>query len=788
MKRHPLLTNYLCFNLKERVRVMKIAFFFLFVCVLPLIAVNSSAQNAMIQLPSLNLTMGELIYAIEDQTDYLVVYSNTEVDINRPVQVKEVRNKVSGHLAEALEKEDLSFEFENNYIILSRNAVKLKQTALPQAGKIRVTGKIHDLTGEAIIGANVVEKGTLNGTVTDLDGSYTLEVSSGAVLQITFIGYLTQEIPVSGKSVIDIILEEDTKTLDEVVVVGYGTQKKGEIASAITSVKSENFVKVPSPDAAQLIRGQVAGLAIVHKDADPNSQSQIILRGVTTLKANASPLILIDGIPGDLNTVSPDDIEQIDVLKDGSAAAIYGTRGTNGVIIITTRNAKGDLPTTVDVNAYIATQKITRRLNFMSADQYRELVKQGKPGAQDNGATTNWLDEIMQTPFTQVYNVSLRGGTKTTNYTASFEYRGLKGLIKRTNNEMIYPRMEVTHRMFNNKLRLNASLSGYRRSAFSGSDGGYYNSHVYRNALTYNPTDPIRDADGKWMETPSKTDYMNPLALLYEVEGQNQSTNLRMFASAVLNPIEGLDIKYLASSNSFNEVRGYYETHDHISTVKDDKNGFASRGTTRTVEDLSELTAQYNRSIQDHTFTVLAGYSWLRRNYQNYWQQNFDFPSDDYTYNSMQSGQALKEGRTSQESYQSENKLIGYFGRFNYSYKGKYMLAASVRHEGSTKFGENHKWGTFPSFSGAWNIKGEGFMEEIAWLSGLKVRAGYGVTGTEPTDPYMPLNRLQFDQYVYYNGEWIKSIRPETNANPDLKWEKRKRPISGLISDSLMTD
>lgn len=767
---------------------MKIAFFFLFVCVLPLIAVNSSAQNAMIQLPSLNLTMGELIYAIEDQTDYLVVYSNTEVDINRPVQVKEVRNKVSGHLAEALEKEDLSFEFENNYIILSRNAVKLKQTALPQAGKIRVTGKIHDLTGEAIIGANVVEKGTLNGTVTDLDGSYTLEVSSGAVLQITFIGYLTQEIPVSGKSVIDIILEEDTKTLDEVVVVGYGTQKKGEIASAITSVKSENFVKVPSPDAAQLIRGQVAGLAIVHKDADPNSQSQIILRGVTTLKANASPLILIDGIPGDLNTVSPDDIEQIDVLKDGSAAAIYGTRGTNGVIIITTRNAKGDLPTTVDVNAYIATQKITRRLNFMSADQYRELVKQGKPGAQDNGATTNWLDEIMQTPFTQVYNVSLRGGTKTTNYTASFEYRGLKGLIKRTNNEMIYPRMEVTHRMFNNKLRLNASLSGYRRSAFSGSDGGYYNSHVYRNALTYNPTDPIRDADGKWMETPSKTDYMNPLALLYEVEGQNQSTNLRMFASAVLNPIEGLDIKYLASSNSFNEVRGYYETHDHISTVKDDKNGFASRGTTRTVEDLSELTAQYNRSIQDHTFTVLAGYSWLRRNYQNYWQQNFDFPSDDYTYNSMQSGQALKEGRTSQESYQSENKLIGYFGRFNYSYKGKYMLAASVRHEGSTKFGENHKWGTFPSFSGAWNIKGEGFMEEIAWLSGLKVRAGYGVTGTEPTDPYMPLNRLQFDQYVYYNGEWIKSIRPETNANPDLKWEKRKRPISGLISDSLMTD
>ena len=346
---------------------------------------------------------------------------------------------------------------------------------------------------------------------------------------------------------------------------------------------------------------------------------------------------------------------------------------------------------------------------------------------------------------------------------------------------MIYPRIDITHRMFDNKLKINANVSGYEQTFRTGGDGNSFNKAVYRNALNFSPADPIRDANGNWFETPSKTDYANPLALLYEADGKNQATNLRMSASVIFTPIEGLDIKYLASKNIFNKVQGYYETKKHLTTVKDNKNGFASRGTERSADELYELTAQFNKTLfNDHTFTILGGYSWQKNNYQFYWMQNWDFPSDDYTYNSMQSGQALKDGRANEHSEQAESKLIGYFGRLNYSYKGKYMLSASVRYEGSTKFGANHKWGTFPAVSGAWNIAGEEFMGDQEFLSALKVRAGFGVTGTAPEKPYKSLNTLSFGDYIYYNGEWIKSIKPNENPNPDLRWEKKKETNFGL--------
>lgn len=670
----------------------------------------------------------------------------------------------------------MSLPFANDLIASEANPFAL------QNENRTISGHVTDETGEPIIGANVVELGTTNGTVTDANGDFSFIVSTNATLKISYIGYFDVEVKIGNQTSVNIVLREDTQTLEEVVVVGYGTQRKGEVASAISTIRSENFVKMPTTNVAQAIRGQVAGLAIITPDANPLGNTQILLRGANTLMSSATPLVLIDGIPGDMNTVSPDDVEQIDVLKDGSAAAIYGTRGTNGVILITTKNAKGEMPTEVDVNAYMSTQQITRKLDFFSADEYRQLATQGKIGAQDDGSSTDWLDEVMQTPFTQIYNISLRGGSKSTNYVASFEYRGVEGLIKRTKNEMFYPRVEITHRMFNNKLKLNASLSGYRQSYFAGSDDDNgYNKEVYRNAITYNPTTPIRDADGNWSESPSKTDYLNPVALLEEVDGTNQATNLRMFASITFTPIEGLDFKYLASSNTYNQVRGYYETTNHIASYKNGRTGFASRGTKRKVDDMSELTASWRKTLfEDHTFTILGGYSWMRTNWQFYWQQNFNFPSDDYTYNSIGQGQALRDGRANQYSEQTENKLIGYFGRFNYSYKGKYMLAASVRHEGSSKFGANHKWGTFPSVSAAWNIMGEDFMEDMKTISQLKLRAGYGITGTEPNNPYMSLNTLNFGTYVYYDGSIMKTTRPASNSNPNLRWERKKEANVGI--------
>lgn len=766
-------------HIKEYYRIMKISLFILFACVFQMVAVNSEAQNTIIKLETDVLSIGQLIIQIEKQTDYLVVFRNREVDTERAITVHKKSGKIISYLDEAFKGTDISYEFDNKYILLLKNKSTDKSELINQQTR-KITGTVTDSNGEPIIGANVVIKGTTTGTVTDFNGKYTLEVPQGAVLQISYIGYLTKEFAINNNKSADISLIEDMQSIDEVVVVGYGTQKKGEVASSISTIKSDNFVKTPTTDAAQLIKGQVPGLSIIMPDANPTSTSQISLRGITTLKASASPLVLIDGIPGDLNSVSPDDIEQIDVLKDGSAAAIYGTRGTNGVILITTKNANGEMPTEVDVNAYISTQQITKTLPFMNAEEYRQCVKEGWPGGQDDGASVDWLDEITRTPLTQIYNINLRGGSCTTNYVASFEYRGLNGLIKRTNNQMFYPRIEVTHRMFNNKLKLNASFSGYKQTYFSGSDGGSYNSEVYRNALIYNPTTPVYDKEGNYSES-SKNEYYNPVSLLNEVEGENQATNLKMFANVTYSPIEGLDIKYLFSSNTYNQTRGYYETQKHKSSWRDGKNGYASRGATRNTEDLSELTAQWRKTLwEDHSFTLLAGYSWQKTNYQNFYMQNFNFPSDDYTYNNMGTGQALKDGRGTEYSEANESKLIGYFGRLNYSYKGKYMFAASIRHEGSTKFGADHKWGNFPSVSAAWNIKGENFLMDIDALSILKLRAGYGVTGTVPTNPYMSLNTLNFGTYVYYNNEWIKTIRPDSNANPDLRWEKKKEINVGL--------
>lgn len=748
-------------------------------------AASQPGNTAQISLEVKDVTVEYVLNEIEAMSNYHFLYNHKLINVDRKVSLSVNEKDIDSVLSVLFQGTDITYQMNGEQIVLSRNSLINSENTLygsidsQQQTKI-VTGIITDKTGEPVIGANIVVKGTTNGTISGMDGRFSLEVPDNAVLQVSYIGYLTRDIIVNNQKEISVRMVEDTQSLEEVVVVGYGTQKKGEVASAISSIKSENFIKTPSADPAQMIKGQVPGLTITTPDANPTSTSEISLRGITTLKASAAPLVLIDGIPGDLNSVSPDDIQQIDVLKDGSAAAIYGTRGTNGVILITTKNVQGEMPTEVDVNAYISTQQIVKTLPFMDAAEMRQRVAEGVPGAQDDGANTDWLDEVTRTPFTQIYNISLRGGSKNTNYVASFEYRGLNGLIKRTNNQVYYPRVEITHRMFNNKLKLNASLSGYKQTYFSGSDGGSYNSEVYRNALIYNPTTPVYQPDGSYSES-TKNEYYNPVALLNEVEGENQATNLRMFANITYTPIEGLDIKYLVSSNTYNQVRGYYESQQHKSTWRDGKNGFASRGTTRRTQDLSELTVQWRETLfEDHSFTLLAGYSWQKDHYQNYWMQNYDFPSDDYTYNNMGAGQALKDGKGAESSEANESRLIGYFGRLNYSYKGKYMFAASIRHEGSTKFGADHKWGNFPSVSGAWNIKGEDFMQDINALSILKIRAGYGITGTVPDSPYMSLNTLNFDSYVYFNNQWIKTIRPSSNANPDLRWEKKKEVNVGL--------
>ena len=527
------------------------------------LCLNLSVYSQLISLKMNDVSVKKAMMELQTKSGFSFVYIAGDLDIRKMVTID--ANQLDEAINQILKGQNVSYEIQGKNIVIKR----IQELKVANEQKIKISGIVKDVNGAPVVGATVKEKGTSNGTITDIDGVFMLEVQENALLDISYIGFKSQQLKVQkGGKALSVILKEDSELLDEVVVIGYGTQRKGEVASSIATVKSENFLKVPSPDAAQMIRGQVPGLAVITPDANPLSSSQLSLRGITTLGQNTTPLILIDGIPGALNSVSPDEIAQIDVLKDGSAAAIYGTRGTNGVILITTKHVNGEMPTTVDVNAYISIQQIVKKLPMMTAGQYREKVAQGGyGGATDYGGDVDWLDEITRTPISQVYNVSLRGGSQTTNYLASLEYRSLEGIIQRSDNQIIYPRIEVTHRMFNDKLRINAGLNGSLKKYFDGADGGGYKTDVYAGAIQFNPTDPVRDENGNWKERPIN-DYLNPLALLWETEGENKETALRMFANLAFTPIAGLNIKYTASKNIFNQIRGYYETKQHSSTTK----------------------------------------------------------------------------------------------------------------------------------------------------------------------------------------------------------------------------
>lgn len=655
------------------------------------------------------------------------------------------------------------------------------QASAATADPVTLSGKVTDSRNSPLADVSVMLKGTQTGAVTDKNGRFTLKVpQTSGTLIFSYLGYGTKEIPFDEtKTTIDVALTEDAKGLNEVIVVGYGTQRRGEITSAVASVKSESFVKGAVGDAAQLIRGKVAGLSVVTTDGNPTGTAQVNLRGIATLNASASPLVIIDGVPGTLTSIAPEDIESIDVLKDGSAAAIYGTRGTNGVILITTRKSKGPSSPKMELNTYFTTQRIIKRLQFLSAGEYRQYVQQGKPGATDYGGNTDWLKEVMQKPLSQVYNLDLRGSSENTNYIVNINYRNLNGIMQKSNNKIIYPRLEVNHTMFDGKLKLNANINGYEQTYF-GFDGGAYRGDVYRNAIYLNPTQPVRNPDGTFTEHTDKTDYANPVSLLYTSDGIQQNSDLRTSGTAIFTPIKDLDLKLLVARDLLNNLAGYSETKQNYSTLHDGKNGYAARGTSRKEEDLLELTTNYKRTFGDHSFTGLAGYSWRQTDYQSFYAQNYDFPTDNYSYNSLQSGRALSRGQGVENSYRSQNKLVGYFFRLNYSFRDKYLLMASIRREGSSKFGINHKYGNFPAASVGWNAKQESFLIDNKTISSLKFRAGYGITGTEPADPYLSLDRINFNTYTLVNGQWIQVINPSSNANPDLRWEKKKELNIGV--------
>lgn len=762
-------------SLTQFFRIMRISLFLLFFSVLGMTAKTGNSQNARVTIHKTQVPLEDILTEIESQTDYLFLYANG-VDVEKKATVKVKEQAVSRVLGSLLANLDITYQMEGNHIILSRK--KVEDTRL-MPDRVKVTGTVKDIYGEGIIGASVVEKGNAsNGTITDFSGNFTLEVSKDAVIKISYIGYIPQEVKAVAGKPLDIVLQEDTKTLDEVVVIGYGTQRKGDITSSVASVKAENFSKGAVKDVGQLIQGKVAGLAITNPSGDPTASTQIKLRGTNTIGgANTDPLVLIDGVPGSLSTVAPEDVESVDVLKDGSAAAIYGTRGTNGVILITTKQAKGTQINSVEYNGYISTSQIVKKLDMLSADEFRAMYPD-----EDHGHNTDWLDEITRTPVTHVHNLSLQGGNSATSYIANLNYRSSQGIMLKSGMESFQGRIEVLHKMFDDKLQLRFGMIGRKNQFSSTSNSGSFNGYAYRQAILRNPTDPVKNEDGSWYENLNKFEYENPVARLMESDGNVKNTEMRYLGNIVYNPIQDLKLNAMISYVRSNRNHGYSETLEHISALRDGFDGWSSVGANTRMEKLIELTALYNKTIKDHKFSVLGGYSYNETDYEDMYFANHGF-QDNYFggWHNIGIGSALKEGKAEGKSSKATTNLIGFFGRATYSFMDRYLLMASLRYEGASQlWGTDNEWGLFPSVSVGWRITQEAFMKNQKLFDDLKLRVGYGVTGSQPANPFLGIAMLKYDKYAYVDGKWVQTIAPASNANPDLKWEEKRETNIGL--------
>lgn len=514
-----------------------------------------------------------------------------------------------------------------------------------------ISGKVVDSKGESIIGANIMEKGTSNGTITDFDGNFSLNVSAKSVLQISYIGYKTQEIPVSQlKAGAVITLKEDTEVMDEVVVIGYGTQRKGDVTSAIASVKAEDFTVGKVGDAADLIKGKVAGLSIAKGSGDPNATSAIRLRGVISVNGSTTPLILIDGVEGDLSTVAPENIEAIDVLKDASAAAIYGTRGANGVILITTKTGKREAHTTASYSGYVSASQFGKKLDFMTAED----VRAGKTNFTDKGYDTDWLDAISRTGFTHNHNFNISGGTKQTTYSADFTYRKEDGVIMNTYAEDIRMRFDVSHWMLNDMLKVNLNMvkKWHKNSATNATATDQ--SNIYRQAIARNPTAPIYNEDGSYNEDFGVNYYYNPVGMLEERLGNYTYEETRAAGNITFEPIKGWQTNLMLATSRFGAHDKGYNTSDYYGNQLNQWTGYTYHTNSESFQNNLELTSKYDLNVGKHRMNAMVGYSYQYYKYEQNYANNYNFPTDFFQWNNLGIGQALKEGKAGMGSSASE--------------------------------------------------------------------------------------------------------------------------------------
>lgn len=664
------------------------------------------------------------------------------------------------------------------FIITLLMGISVFSYAQTQAN-IAVSGLVTDVSGAPLPGVNVSVNDMTIGTITDIEGRYKLDVPSDATISFLFTGYSTVIVSVDGKTVIDVIMSEANELLGEVVIIGYGITTKKELTGAVTSIKSEEFNKGTYSDPMGLVQGKVAGLSITKPNgADPLAGYQILLRGTNTLTSGQAPLIIIDGVIGaDLKNINFQDVESFDVLKDGSAAAIYGTRGTNGVIIITTKAAK-EGKTTFEYSTQFSTQVAPRGVKNLSADEFEDAILTYAPSKAGSlfGSKTDWFDEITRDfPFSQQQHMALSGGTAKFSHRTSLTYSTDQGLLQDNSTQRILFKTNLVQKVLNDRLTLDFNLATNLR------DYSPANYELFRQAFIQNPTQPVyddSDPETGGYSYKQGLEYYNPVAMLNERTREGSTNDIIQNLRATLKILDNLSWDNFISSQKSDWEEGSYKTSYYPTIIG--VGGEAEIANGRYNNSQFESVVNYRTAVNEHNIQAVAGYSYQEFEQNSSYAGNSDFDTDIFLYNNIAAGSYFKEGKGELGSYKESSTLIALFGRVMYNFDEKYLASVSLRREGSSKFGDNNKWGWFPAVSLGWRLTENSFMEDVSWIDDLKFRIGYGVTGNQSFSPYRSLILLERVGSLYYNQEWINSYGPGQNPNPDLKWEKKNELNIGI--------
>ncbi|MCE7041921.1 SusC/RagA family TonB-linked outer membrane protein [Dyadobacter sp. CY312] len=673
-----------------------------------------------------------------------------------------------GSLTLALNLSPAMIQAETSRIVTPASIIQQKGIE-----EIVIKGRVVNAKDKsALPGVSVVIKGTSKGVTTDVEGNYSITVDGPQdVLVFSFVGNITQEVTVGNRSVVDVDLAENAELLSEVVVVGYGSQTRERTTSAISNITAANFNNSGARNAMDLIQGKVAGLSINRSGSNPNSGVSMQLRGVTSLTGGLGPLVVIDGIPGgNLDLLQQDDVESISVLKDGSAAAIYGTRANGGVILVTTKKGQAG-GAKFDYNTYFRKEFVRNRLDFMNADQFRARIAEGIiPASADYGSTTDAYDELINHGnLSQNHNLALSGGAKGTTYRASLYYQDLQGIAKENGRKQYGGRLTVMQTGLKDRLtaQLNLATNFNRANRLGG--GGWEGS------LIRNPTLSFYNPDGSYYFEQTST---NEVARLKQETNRRQQQTTSADAKFSLEILPGLQASIFGAVQRDSYIDGAYRSLDSEFSKENDvypNGGYASRYTYLSNNYTLEPTVSFDRTFgTNHTINAVGGYSYQYAVQENFQASNYGFVNDIFEENNLGAGNQLTVGKAGMGSGKGDNTLIAFFGRANYSFMDKYMVSLILRHEGSSRFGTNNKWGNFPAASIGWNISKEKFMEGVSFVNNLKLRAGFGVTGNQDIANYSSLVTLGTGGvYINPDGEWRQTYGPNRNPNPNLKWERK---------------